>query len=219
MRQGVTCLLLSWLLGCTAQQSALPSPLTSSISPLLTSPLAAPTVTIDEKAVPILLTAQAYPTLEPTPAIPDDARLCSATNLAPGEGSMGGATMHDFVYLPVTNTSRIGCVLQAPVNVQLVDTQEKTLPVDYSSPRETGISPSGERLKLYLRPGEAAMFMLDWGNWCMPLGYSTLTATVNLTSNDASLDIPLSFPFFHGHCIFTNTHSTLFTMFVNRIPK
>jgi hypothetical protein len=180
---GILCALFSWLPACNSYIQTSVSRLTSPLRPLLTSPLAPPTATISEKVDSLLLTAQAQPLAEPTPAIPADARPCSATNLTSGEGTMGGATQHDFVYLPMTNTSHMGCVLQPPVKVQLVDAQGKTLPVDYSPPPETATSPSGEPLKMYLRPGEAAMLMFDWGNWS------------------------------------PNARSTLFTMFVTRIPK
>ncbi len=216
---GILCVLFSWLSACNARMQTPVSQLPSPLSPLVTSPLAPPTATLDEKITSAMLTAQAQPTPEPTPAIPPDAPLCSATDFTPGEGSMGGATQHDFVYLPMTNTSHIGCVMQPPVKVQLVDAQGKTLPVDYSPPLENAKSPTGEPLKLYIRPGETAMFMLDWGNWCIPFGRTTLTTTVNLTGDNTSLDIPLSFPFFYGHCFSPNGRSTLFIMFVTRIPK
>jgi len=165
------------------------------------------------------LDGPAQTTSEPTPSIPADARPCSATNLTLGEGTMGGATQHDFVYLPMTHTSRMGCVLQPPVKVQLIDAQGKTLPVDYSPPLETATSPSGEPLKMYLGPGEAAMLRFDWGNWCTPLKQTRLMAKVNLTGDNASWNIPLSFPFFYGHCFSPNARATLFTMSVTRIPR
>ncbi len=215
---GILCVLFSWLPACNTDIQT-PISLTSPLSPVVTSPLATPTTAFDKKLVPLILTAQAQPTLEPTPTIPDDAHLCLATNMTAGEGSMGGATQHDFVYLPMTNTSRMGCVLQPPVKVQLVDAQGKMLPVDYSPPLETATSPSGEPLKMYLRSGEAAMLMFDWGNWCTPLKQTQLIAKVNLTGDNASLSIPLRFPFFYGHCFSPNARSTLFTMFVTRMPK
>ena len=140
------------------------------------------------------LDGPAQTTSEPTPSIPADARLCSAADLTPGEGSMSGATQHDFIYLPITNTSRMGCVLQPPVKVQLVDVQGESLPVDYSPLQETNICPTGKLLKMYLRPGEAAMLRFDWGNWCTPLKQTRLIAKVNLTGDTTSLGIPLSFP-------------------------
>ena len=216
---GILCALFSWLPAWNSYIQTSVSRLTSPLRPLLTSPLATPTATISEQVDSLLLTARAQPLAEPTPAIPADARPCSATNLTSGEGTMGGATQHDFVYLPMTNTSHMGCVLQPPVKVQLVDAQGETLPVDYSPPLETATSPSGEPLKMYLRPGEAAMLMFDWGNWCTPLKQTQLIARVNLTGDNASLNIPLSFPFFYGHCFSPNARSTLFTMFVTRVLK
>jgi hypothetical protein len=215
-------MLYTCLSACSFRVQTPISPI-SSISPLEISPLVVPTTTLDEKEVSIVLTAQTFPTLEPTPTTPADAQLCSAANLTPGEGSMGGATQHDFLYLPVTNTSQIGCVLQPPAKVQLVNAQGMTLPVDYSPPPETATSPTGEPLKLYIRPGEVAMFVFDWGNWCTPLKHPQLMARVNLNGDNTSLNIPIgflaSFPFFYGHCFSPNARSTLFTMFVTRIPK
>jgi hypothetical protein len=215
---GVVGVLTTSLSACSARVQVPISPI-SPINLLKTSPLVVPTTTLDEKITSDIPTAQAQPTPEPTPAIPADARLCLATDLTPGEGSMGGATQHDFVYLPMTNTSKIGCVLQPPVKVQLIDAQGKTLPVDYSPPLETAKSPSGEPLKLDIGPGEAAMFMFDWGNWCKPLDRTTLIAKVSLTGDNALLNIPLSFPFFNGHCFSPNARSTLSTMFLIRIPN
>ncbi len=221
---GILCALFSWLSACNTRIQTPVSQLPSPLSSIVTSPLATPATTIDEKIVPLILTAQAQPTPEPTPIIPNDARLCEAADLTPGEGSMGGATQHDFVYLPMTNTSHIGCVMQPPVKVQLVDAQGKTLPVDYSPPLENAKSPTGEPLKLYIRPDEVAMFMLDWGNWCSaPLKHPQLIARVNLNGDNASLDIPIgfpeSFPFFYGHCFSPDARSTLSIMFVVRIPR
>jgi hypothetical protein len=192
---GILCALVSCLPGCSASLQTPISRLTTPISPVLTSPLTAPTATIPQKVAVLWLTAQAQPTLEPTPAIPADGRPCLAADLTLGEGSMGGATQHDFVYLPMANTSHIGCVLQPPVKVQLVDAQGKTLPVGYSPPLENARSPTGEPLKLYIRPDEVAMFILDWGNWCsIPLMHPYLIARVNLYGDNASLNIPLDFP-------------------------
>jgi hypothetical protein len=215
---GVVSSLFTCLSACNARVQT-PASLTSPSSPLVTSPLAPPTVTIDEKTISPLLTAQAQLTLEPTPVTPNDARMCMATDLMPGEGSMGGATQHDFVYLPITNTSHIGCILQPPVKVQLVDAQGKALPVDYSPPLATAKSPSGEPLKLYIRPGEAVMFMFDWGNWCTPFKQTQLIARANLAGDNALLNIPLNFPFFYGHCFSPHARSTLSLMFVVRIPQ
>jgi len=220
---GIVGALFIWLSACNARVQAPTSPI-SPINPLVTSPLVIPTATLDEKEVSIVLTTQTFPTLAPTPVTPNDARLCSAANLTPGEGSMGGATQHDFVYLPMTNTSHISCVLQPPVKILLVDAQGKMLPVDYSPPSETAKNPSGGSLKLYLKPDEAAIIMLDWGNWCSPpLQHPQLAARVNWDADNVSLNIPIgfsvSFPFFYGHCFSPDARSTLFTMFITRISK
>jgi hypothetical protein len=109
--------------------------------------------------------------------------------------------------------------LQPPVKVQWVDAQGEILPVDYSPPLENAKNPSGGPLKQYIRPGEAAIFMFDWSNWCTPPKPTPLIVSASLTGDITPLNIPVRFPFFYGHCYSPNARSTLFTMFVTRIPR
>jgi len=157
-----------------------------------------------------------------TPTFPTGSRFCRPEDLKAEASGPDGAFGNIVLGAALKNISRVPCLLETQPRVTLTDPNGKVLDIDLSapdSPQALRTPPAGGAAAdmTGLLPGQAANFIIAWGNWCKPAVVPGAVIRLTLGGGAGSLDIPTGVPG-GGRCDDPGTRSYVWVYTLDLAP-